>query len=145
MPQALEAKRYPPRTVAGVAAMCLLSIWGALQYYSAEAAYQRENRDPYMIAEQMTRFAPLAAVVPAGAVLGYLTDAEPGSVADSTLFTSATYALAPRLVERGVAHDFVLGNFTRPSDFAAIGRSSGLRLEQDFGNGVVLFKKEHQP
>jgi hypothetical protein len=37
----------------------------------------------------------------------------------------------------------VLGNFTRPADFAAAGRSQGLRQQQDFGNGVVLFRRDH--
>jgi len=64
-------------------------------------------------------------------------------VADTSMLLSAQYVLAPRLVARGAAQEWVVGNFTRPGDFAAVGRSRGLRLEQDFGNGVVLFRKEH--
>ena len=85
----------------------------------------------------------LLAAVPAGAEMGYLTDAAPGSVADTSMLLSAQYVLAPRLVARGAAHEWVVGNFTRPGDFAAIGRNNGVRLVQDFGNGVVLFRKEH--
>ena len=133
------------RIVCGLIAAGLICLWGSLEYSSAESAYQHQNHDPYLVADQFPRFAALASAVPQNEVLGYLSDAQPGSVADGTLFTSATYVLAPRLVDRSVAHNYVLGNFTRPADFAALGRGSGLRLQQDFGNGVVLFRKERQP
>jgi hypothetical protein len=135
--------QYPPVVTAGIVTASLLCLWGALEHYQAEAAYQAQFRDPYMISAQFTRFEPLLAAVPAGTELGYLTDAAPGSVADPSMLLSAQYVLAPRLVAKGSAHEWVVGNFTRPGDFAGVGRSNGLRLVQDFGNGVVLFRKEH--
>jgi hypothetical protein len=140
---AAPSVQYPPVVVAGIVATSLLCLWGAIEHHQAEAAYQEQFRDPYMISAQFTRFEPLLAAVPARAEMGYLTDAPPGSVADSSMLLSAQYVLAPRLVARGAAHEWVVGNFTRPGDFAAVGRSNGLRLEQDFGNGVVLFRKEN--
>jgi hypothetical protein len=136
---------YPPRIVTGVIVTCVICVFGMLQFSSAESAYQHQTHDPYMIEAQLTRFAPLASAVSQNATLGYLTDAQAGTTADSVLFTSTMYALAPRLVERGVTHDLVVGNFTRPLDFAAVGQSNGLHLQQDFGNGVVLFRKESRP
>jgi hypothetical protein len=50
--------------------------------------------------------------------------------------------LAPRLLEKTTNHQQVLGNFTRPADFAAIGRQYGLSLQHDFGNGVVLYRRD---
>lgn len=135
--------QYPPAVVASIVAASLLCLWGAFEHHQAEAAYQEQSRDPYMISAQFTRFRPLLGAIPARTEMGYLTDAAPGSVADTSMLLSAQYVLAPRLVARGTAHDWVVGNFTRPGDFAAVGRSNGLRLEHDFGNGVVLFRKEH--
>lgn len=142
MPQSSELGASPMRMTAGLMAACLVCLWGALEYSAAESEYQHQNHDPYLVADQATRFAAFESSVPRNAILGYLSDAAAGSVADSTLFTSAAYTLAPRLVERGVDREYVLGNFTRPADFAALGRSHGLRMQQDFGNGVVLFRKE---
>ena len=142
MAQSSEFPASLMRITAGMLAACLVCLWGAFEYSAAESEYQHQNHDPYLIADQATRFAAFASSVPRNAILGYLSDAAAGSVADSTLFTSATYALAPRLIERGAGREYVLGNFTRPADFAALGRSHGLRLQQDFGNGVVLFRKE---
>ena len=145
MPQSSETGASSMRRTAGILAACLICVWGALQYSSGESEYQHQNHDPYLIADQATRFEAFESAVPRNAILGYLSDAIAGSVADSTMFTSATYTLAPRLVERGVQREYVLGNFTRPADFAALGRASGLRLQQDFGNGVVLFRKDPRP
>ena len=127
------ASRQDPFTVsASVALVALVCLWGSFASYGFETAYQRQNSDPYMISQQFVRFEPLLSTVPSAvpedATLGYLTDASPAS----------TTGLAMTLG----AHR-VIGNFTRPADFAALGQSYRLRLERDFGNGVVLFRKEH--
>ena len=133
---------FPARVKIGIAAATLLSLWGVVEYFGFESAYQRESRDPYRIAAQTARLEGVRAALPENAVLGYLTDLEPGSIAASTAFNAAQYALAPRILERGATQAQVLGNFSRPADFAALGRQQGLRLERDFQNGVVLFRKE---
>jgi len=145
MDRASPSVKYPFAAIAGVTAAALLCVAGAFQYYQFESEYQRQSPDPYQISAQFLRLAPVEAAVPRAAVMGYLTDAPPGSVVDSALIASAEYVLAPRLVIRDTAHDWVLGNFTQPADFAALGRRAGLRVQQDFGNGVVLFRKDTQP
>jgi hypothetical protein len=126
---------------AGVLLAVLLSVAGALESYRAESDYQEAHRDRYLVSAQSPTFAPLLAMVPVDAEVGYLTDAQPGSDADASLFLSAQYLMAPRILARDTAHDWVLGNFGKPADFAAIGAARGLRLERDFGDGLVLFRK----
>jgi hypothetical protein len=133
---------HPTQLVVGIAAAAALCLWGSFESYGVETAYQRQFRDPYLIGAQFSRLAPMLSAVPESAVIGYLTDAQPGSTTDSAMFGGAVYVLAPRLLVRGADHDWVLGNFTRPADFAALGRTNGLRLHQDFGDGVVLFQRE---
>ena len=122
-----------------------LSLWGSVQYWSAESAYQRQSPDPYRIADQAARFAELRAAVPANAILGYLTDVPAADTLATAMFLSAQYDLAPRILQKSATLHLVLGNFTKPADFAAVGRGHGLRLERDFGNGVVLFRREAHP
>ena len=83
---------------------------------------------------------------PENAILGYVTDVDDIQPLASAMLFSAQYTLAPRLLQKGAAsRDLVLGNFTKPADFAAFGQQRGLKLERDFGNGVILFRKEaHQ-
>jgi hypothetical protein len=130
------------RVKVGVAAAAALSLWGVIEYFGFETAYQRQYRDPYKIAAQAARLEGARATVPEDAILGYLTDLEQGSAAASALFNGAQYALAPRILRQDTARTEVLGNFTRPEDYAALGRQHGLVVERDFGNGVVLFRKE---
>ena len=133
---------FPPGVKIGVAAAALLSLWGTLEYFGFETASQKQNRDPYQIAAQSVRLDGVRASLPEGASIGYLTDLEPGGVAASAMFNAAQYVLAPRILKKDTDAPQVLGNFSRPADFAAIGRQHGLRIERDFQNGVILFRKE---
>ena len=133
---------YPLVTKAGVILAAALTLWGVVEYFGFESSYQQEYRDPYLIGAQSAKFGTFLEAVAPNAVLGYLTDAEPGSVASDTMFLAAQYALAPRLLEKRTNSLQVLGNFTRSADFAAIGRQKNLNLERDFGNGVVLYRSE---
>jgi len=128
--------------MAGVAIAALLCLWGSFASYGVEADFQKEYRDPYLISAQFARFGGALSSIPENARIGYITDTPPGSAANSAMFLGAQYVLAPRLLIRGAGEALVLGNFTRPADFASVGRSQGLRLQQDFGQGVVLFRKE---
>ena len=133
---------YPLRTRIGVAFAVALSMWGVIQYFAFESEYQKQSRDPYQIAAQSARLAGAIESVPESAVLGYMTDLDPGSLAAVTLFNATQYVLAPRLIMQDTAQARVLGNFARPADYGAIGRRHSLLVERDFQNGIVLFRKE---
>jgi hypothetical protein len=126
--------------LAGIVAAVLLCIGGAVQFYSSESAFQDQHRDQFLISSQAATYAPLVAGQLHGQV-GYITDAQPGSEADASLFLSAQYLMAPVLLVKGTNSGFVIGNFGKPAEFAAIGRSHGLRLVRDFGDGLVLYQR----
>jgi hypothetical protein len=134
--------QYPFAAIVSIVVASLLCLWGSFESYNLESTYQQQHSDPYL-ANQFARFEPLLSAVPERAELGYLTDTRPGAPAGPAMLLSAQYVLAPRLLEKGTQQEWVLGNFTRPDDFTALGQSYGLRLQQDFGNGVVLFGKDH--
>jgi hypothetical protein len=120
-------------------AAALLAAWGALENFQLESA--NTQRDPYMVNVQADRLARLLQAVPPTAVVGYISDLHDDSTAAQAMFNSARYTLAPRLLVAGTDRDFVLGNFTRPMDYAAFGRERNLQFVQDFGNGAVLYRK----
>lgn len=143
MPTRRPSRHYSYLTIGGVTLAALLSLWGAFASYGFESGFQRMYKDPYLVAAQSSRFEGVVSAIPQDAQLGYLTDASPGSAADAAMFLSAQYYLAPRLLKRGATQQLVLGDFTRPGDFARIGASQGLRVQQDLGDGIVIFRKEH--
>lgn len=128
---------------AALVAAALLAVWGAIESYQVETG--SSLRDPYMVTLQPARLAGVIETIPPTAIVGYLSDlhdrTESTSAAALAMFNSARYALAPRLLVQGTDRDWVLGNFTKPADYSAIGREHGLDLSQDFGNGVVLFRR----
>ena len=134
--------QFPFRVQAAVALAAALSLWGAVEHFGFETEYQKQSRDPYRIAAQAERLQGVRAATSDNAILGYITDAEPGSVTASAMLNAAQYVLAPRLLRQDAGQDFTLGNFTRPADYAAAGAKYGLRVERDFGAGVVLYRKE---
>jgi hypothetical protein len=124
----------------GVLLAALLAVAGALQFHGLETAFQDSHRDRFYIAARSSIFEPLLAMLPPGAEIGYITDVESGSTNETYMFLSAQYYLAPRLLLRGDAHDWVIGSFRKPANFAAFA-ARGLRLERDFGNGLLLFRR----
>jgi hypothetical protein len=106
--------------MAGLAAVTALCLWGTLETYAFETTYRQQNRDPYMIGAQFDRLASVSALVPENAILGYLTDVQQGSVTESAMLIGAQDVLAPRVVVPGAGREWVLGYFTRPSNFGGV-------------------------
>jgi hypothetical protein len=135
-----RAAAYPARLKAALIAAALLGVWGAIEnLQSFQIDTEMNVGDPYMVNLQPARLAGVMEVIPRTVVVGYLSDSQNSSAAALAMFNSARYTLAPRLLVEGTDRDWVLGNFTKPADYAALARERGLRVVQDFGNGVVLF------
>src|SRR5690348_17651102 len=64
--------RFPRRVTVGIALAALLCLWGSLQAYEVESAYQQQYADAYSVSVQVNRLAPLLAAVPQSGILGYL-------------------------------------------------------------------------
>ncbi len=129
--------RYPLRTIAGLSVSAILSLYGALEFYGEQREQNRIQPDPYKLIDQERRFAPVREIVPADALVGYVSDLG----TDSTLLLTAQYALAPRLIVKNPTSDWVIGNFARRQDFAAFARGHGLILVKEFPDGVILFRR----
>ncbi len=130
---------YQPRLRAALIAAALLALWGAIESFQLE---NRANdlRDPYMVNDQPRRLTAAMQMVPRTAIVGYVSDLPDKDTAWLAIFNSARYTVAPRLLVDGTDHEWVLGNFTKPGDYAAIGREHGIQMVQDFGDGVALFR-----
>jgi hypothetical protein len=130
---------YHPRLKAALVAAALLALWGAIENFQLE---NRANdlHDPYMVNDQPRRLTAAMQLVPRTAIVGYISDLPDQPVAWLAIFNSARYTVAPRLLVDGTDHEWVLGNFSKPGDYAAIGREHGVQIVQDFGDGVALYR-----
>ena len=126
----------PVKTLLGLSAAGLLSLYAALSFYGEQTERNKTSADPYMIAAQEERFAALKRALPATTVVGYVSD-----VSQPAVLSAAQYGLAPILVVDDAGREWVVGNFSKPLDYAEFGRARQLTLVKEFSNGVILFRK----
>lgn len=125
---------------------------GAFALMTAVFAVQRlaeaaDYRDPYPFRTQMTRLAPVKALLAGETAVGYLSNLNVGDRRFTNLYFPTQYVLAPTLLVplgEGGTHRLVLGNFTRQEDYAAIGKPLGLEVVREFPMGVVLYRRVSQ-
>jgi len=123
-----------------------LALAGAVNYYLTVDSKNRDCQDPsttYVIGIGPTRFCEVIAMVPPQAVLGYISDLPEEGVAGAIWFAGARHALAPRLLiphQNPQKQDWILGNFSQPSDLHQIETQNHLQLVRDFGSGVAVFR-----
>jgi hypothetical protein len=137
----------PIRALVGIAAVAALALAGALDYSQFLAEYSR-SADTYQMGAQQERFRDALAALPASGIVGYVSDVSPGEPQGQVLLGAAQYALAPRIVvplKRGTNAGWVIGSFVRPDEAARVAAEHGLAVVSDYGNGVLLFRKEPRP
>jgi hypothetical protein len=89
------------------------------------------------------RLAKLMEHLPARGAVGYIGDESRWDYA-TTFKVVAQYVLAPLVVEDGLRHELIVGNFLYRPDVAEVARRRDLIILEDFGDGVVLFKRVAQ-
>jgi hypothetical protein len=142
MPSQRQVVRYPLWLTAGIGGIVLLCIFTAFQSYRTAEADAQAYQDPYMVNAQPERLRGAIAYLPEHAELGYLSDLSFDATNGSVAHFGVMYALAPRLVTRSAdSHEWVVGNFSHPLDYAAAGAAHRLEVVKDFGNGIVLFRR----
>jgi hypothetical protein len=149
-PQRLENGQTPWAVRRARVALALVLLYalasGAAWIKLAATAPRRSASDEISTYER--RFRDLRAALPAQGVVGYLGHPDPDGrtseerEANSLLhfkrYLLAQYALAPVVLIESTEPQLVVGNFdpgTAPS------APRGFRIERDFGNGLVLFRR----
>lgn len=121
-----------------------LALAGALDYSQFLSEYSR-SADQFQMGAQTARFGDALAALPADGKVGYISDVPAGEVQGQAMLGAAQYALAPRVLvplKRGGSADWAVGSFTRPNEAPGMAAESGLVIVSDYGNGVVLFRRE---
>jgi hypothetical protein len=141
------AHQVPFRVLAGIGAVVALALAGALDYYQFLSAYAG-SADQFQVAAEQPRFSGAAAALPPAGVVGYLSDVPLSDNQGLAWFGAARYALAPRMLvplEHAGKPVWVVGNFIHSADTARVAAEHGLSVAADYGNGVVLFRKDARP
>ncbi len=130
------------RHVLGMVFLSLLILVSAVDFalhWNRHNVWQEIR--PTTIPELMEhRLARLRQHLPARGAVGYIGDESRWDYA-ATFKVAAQYVLAPLVVEDGPRHELIVGNFFDRPDPVEVARRHDLVILQDFGDGVILFKR----
>lgn len=131
------------RVLVGLIAVAIAAVLASAD--SLQLASQLQQ-DPWGVESAAQRFATATTRLPPLDEVGYISDLPVDSKDGTPAFLAAQYALAPRLVtpvgrSALVRPQHAVGNFSRPTDYAAAGAKAGYAVEADLGNAVVLYTK----
>jgi hypothetical protein len=128
------------RVLAGLIAVAIAAVLASLD--SLQIASQLQP-DPFSVESAIERFAGASTSLPPRGEIGYISDLPLHGDAGTAAFLVTQYALAPRLLTPvgRTSPQQAVGNFSRPTDYAAAGAKAGYAVEADLGNGVILYRK----
>ncbi len=98
------------------------------------------------ISKYENRFVNLRQLLPQHGVIGYISDEKNESdqdFIDSRIYL-AQYSLSPVILVRSRDYSLIVGNFLEQTPDCEAYRKQGLIPIKDFGNGVVLFRRDLQ-
>jgi hypothetical protein len=130
------------RVKAGVLLLCVSAVIYSVELCRRTHVLTKEPPDQITLHER--RLAELRRRLPAHGVVGYVADDSDGADKDKAWrrFATTQYSLAPVILERTTAHELVVGVFDDPGAIPAVAAGGNLLLAEEFGEGVVLFKKK---
>jgi hypothetical protein len=143
------------RQKAGIILLVVLSGYAVLNllWQGVRSYPELPEMDPVTIHE--TRIARLLPLLPASGAVGYVTTVENERIfAAEKTFTNVEflaqyvltqYTLVPRIVRNRPDLPLVVGNFIDGPPAPGFLEKNGLTPLKDFGDGLVLYRREQKP
>ena len=130
------------RVTAGVLLLCVSAVIYSVEICRRTHVLTKAPPDHVTLHER--RLAELRKRLPARGVVGYVADdfGDDDNGKAWRRFATTQYSLAPVILERTAAHGLVIGVFDDPGAAPAARAGGDLLLVEEFGEGVVLFKKK---
>jgi hypothetical protein len=122
-------------------AIALLALSNIPKFWR-DSASLTQPADPWGIAARHDRFAAMSAKLGPVKTLGFITAAADPATSEA-LYYDAAYELAPRfvLLNPNPPSEFIAGSFSMPVNPQFIAQANGIQVVEDFGGGVVLFRR----
>ena len=141
-------KVYPYLVALAVILIIGLSFYSSLQTFQTTSKDVAELKGDDMVTAWDKRLRKVRLLLPGHGVIGYLADWDIpnykyGPSDQEVEFLLAQYTVAPLVLERGIQHDLVLGNFNDtgdPQKLQDVQNYFGIQLIKAFSNEIFLFK-----
>jgi hypothetical protein len=130
------------RVKVAVVLLCVSAVVYAVEI--CRRAHILEKRAPDAITLEEMRLSEVKKKLVTYGTVGYIADDSEGVEKDVAWrrFATTQYSLAPVLLDRSIEHELILGVFEDSNKIPTVANASGLLVVEQFGKGVVLFKKK---
>jgi hypothetical protein len=138
----IGAVNYDTRVkLSALVLLVLTASYTNLSYTRDNRGFDRRSIGKDEVTMYDRRFEELRKALPKRGLVGYVHD-QTDEVETIKAYYLTQYALAPIMVVHGIEPDLVVGNFSYPSEETGKSVPDDLIPIQNFGNGVILFRKE---
>jgi hypothetical protein len=143
---------YPVIVVLSIVGLIGISFYSAILTFRTTSKEAAEMDGDEMVTAWEKRLRKLRLILPDHGVIGYLADwdipdYQYGDKDQEVEFILAQYTVAPLVLERGINHDLILGNFNDngdPQKIQGIQNYFGIQLQESFSNEFFIFKGKGQ-
>ena len=144
----LEKPRNRRRLTAAVFSLALLFTMSNVTLLLKKVSFQIGPINTHSHSRYQKKFEALKQILPPHGTVGYISDEFFWEKKDNNVSRNAKghyrltrYTLAPLIVANNIDHKLVVGNFHSPIPYNKL-QEKGLVLIKEFGNGVMLFRKD---
>jgi hypothetical protein len=131
-----------------IALLIGISFYSSIQTLKSTSNDAAEMVGDDMVTDWDKHLRKIRQILPDHGVIGYLADWDipdyiTGAKDQEVEFILAQYTVAPLVLERGIRHDVVLGNFSDDGDSQKIQRIQevfGIHLIEKFSNEIIIFR-----
>jgi hypothetical protein len=132
-----QVRPSPTLVKAAVLLLSLAPLISVVQMFRGAHVLTKTPTDNQTLYER--RFLELKKALPLHGVVGYITD-ENDEIPWN--YYQTQYALSPIIVDKKTGQELVVGNFRDSAVARKVIANNDLILLKDFGEGVVLFRKQ---
>ncbi|NMB54876.1 MAG: hypothetical protein GYA15_09255 [Leptolinea sp.] len=129
-----------------------LAVYSSIHEYQTASAAANEVKGDDMVTAWDRRLRKIRSLLPESGIVGYVADWDIpgftyGSSDQEVEFLLAQYSVSPVVLERGVNHKLILGNFSDNGDSTKIEKVQtllGIKLLQPYTNEIFLFEGQEK-
>jgi hypothetical protein len=129
-----------------------LAVYSSILEYQTASAAAGEVKGDDMVTAWDRRLRKIRSLLPESGIVGYVADWDIpgyayGSSDQEVEFLLAQYSVSPVVLERGVNHKLILGNFSDNGDSTKIEKVQtqlGIKLLQSYTNEIFLFEGQEK-
>ncbi len=141
--------KHSTRIKTGITVLVLCALFSGMRLlYQQVVSFSHNSMGRDFASVKVRRYKSLKGALPPYGVVGYLSDVRSRNMFDNNApmagYFAAQYTLAPVVIAHTADEEIVIGDFFHTRDIAKSYTKKGLVLLKDYGNGLLLLRRENK-